>query len=284
MRKPKTVVLAVVNDIHAGSTTAVCPPEVPLDDGGHYRASKAQRWLADCWDDYWGRVAGLRKSEGAELYVIINGDAVDGDHHDTSQIVGRNPNTQFHILAELLKRPLALSPDRIFVVRGTAAHVGESGCAEEGIAGGLRRDKRPVVGDAETGTDSWWHPVLDVHNTRIDIAHQGRAGHREHTSAGAMSLYAHDILLGHVKNGERHPDLCLRAHYHRFADSYDACPVRVVTNGAWQLKTGFVHQKLADSLAHIGGLMVTVRPNCAPDQYALDKVHYKASRGTVWRA
>lgn len=283
MPKPKPVVLGVVNDIHAGSELAVCPDEVELDNGGTFRASKPQRWMREGWDDFWKQVGAKRKQERAELYLILNGDAVDGDHHNTSEIVSRNPNAQFQILAELLKRPLALSPDRIFIVRGTAAHVGEAGRAEEGIAKGLFKDKRPVEKDPDTGAYSWWHPVLDIYNTRVDIAHEGRAGGREHTRQNAINLYAHDILLSHVKRGERAPDLCLRAHHHRFADSYDACAVRAVTNAAWQLKTGWAQQKFADSVADIGGLMVTIRPGQAPSRFELEKIEYKASRGTVWR-
>jgi len=44
-RKRDTVIVAVVADTHPNSTVGLCPPEVELDDGGTYHASKAQRWL-----------------------------------------------------------------------------------------------------------------------------------------------------------------------------------------------------------------------------------------------
>lgn len=283
MKKQRPIVLANVGDMHAGSSVGLCPPVVPLDDGGEYRASKAQQWLHQCWGEYWQRVAAHRKAVNGDLWLMLNGDAVDGDHHDTSQIIARNPGAQFQALAALLKIPLALAPDRVFVIRGTEEHVGPSACAEEGIANGLLRDKRLVYGDPDTGTASWWHLRAWAHNTLIDATHHGRTGGREHTRAGAASLHAHDILLSHVKSGDPVPDLCLRAHFHRFNDSHDACKVRVVTNGAWQLKTGYVHKKHADSLADIGGLIVTIRPDEAPEKYDLEKVHFKATRGTICR-
>jgi len=121
---------------------------------------------------------------------------------------------------------------------------------------------------------------MRVHKTLIDITHHGRTGQREHTRGGAAVLHAHDILLAHAKNGHEAPNLCLRAHYHRFNDSYDSCPVRVVTSGAWQLATGYVKKVAPDTLADVGGLIVTVNP----DGYDVEKVAFQASRGPVWTA
>lgn len=275
-----TVVIGVVSDIHAGGTTALCPPRIALDDGGAYEASKAQRWLWQSWLDFWDRVTQVQRQHKAELYTVFNGDIVDGDHHNTSQILSRNPNAQAAVVNAAMAVPLGLKPDRIFIVRGTEAHVGQSASAEERIADGLRRDKRPIEGDPETGTASWWHLRMEVHNTLIDVTHHGRTGQREHTRGGAAVLHAHDILLSHAKNGDRYPDLCLRAHYHKFNDSGDACPVRVLTSGAWQLATGHVHKIAADSLADIGGWIIVVTPH----GYTAEKVHFKAQRSTPWRA
>jgi hypothetical protein len=280
-KKPRPVVLAVVSDLHAGSTVALCPEKIALDDGGEYHASKAQRWLWQCWLDYWRQVHETREWYGADLYAIFNGDLIDGDHHNTSQILSRNPNAQAAALNAAMRVPLDLSPDKIFIVRGTEAHVGQSASGEERIADGLRRDKRPIQGDPETGTASWWHLRMDVQGVRIDVTHHGRTGQREHTRMSAAVLHAHDILLTHVKSGDPAPHLCLRGHYHRFNDSHDACPTRVITTGAWQLKTGFVHKVAADSLADVGGLIAVIENG---ELHEPKKIHFKAERGPVWKA
>lgn len=274
------VVLAVVNDVHAGSTVAVCPPQIQLDDGGYYGASKAQLWLWDCWQRFWQEVDDTRKAENAKLYMAFNGDMVDGDHHQTTQIMSGNLTAQAQAFNACMRVPLNLEPDAIAFIRGTEAHVGKSASAEERIADGLRRDGRPVYGDPDTGTSSWWHCRWEIQGILFDIAHHGRTGQREHTRASAASLHAHDILMSHVKSGDRPPNLCLRAHYHRFNDSYDAAKItRVITGGAWQLKTGYVHAKHADSLADIGGLIIVIRNG----KYEVRKVHYEAARGAVLR-
>lgn len=275
----KPVLLAVVSDIHAGGTTALAPDRVQLDDGGEYVASKAQRWLFQCWRDYWKQVEAKRDQLGAELIAVFNGDAVEGDHHKTSQIVSSNPNAQAAIVTAAMAVPLTLKPDRLLFVRGTESHVGQSASAEERIADGLRRDKRPVITEPETKGASWWHWRAEIQGVRLDIAHHGRTGMREHTRGSAAVLHAHDILLSHVKNGDPYPHLCLRAHYHKFNDSHDACPVRVVTTGAWQLATGFVHKVATDSVADIGGVIVAIQDGA----YTLDKIQFKPDRGPVWK-
>ena len=276
----RPVLLAVVGDIHAGGTTALCPPKISLDDGGEYHASKAQRWLWQCWLDYWKQVEEVRKESGAKLYQIFNGDLVEGAHHKTTQILSGNPNAQAAVLNAAIAVPLSLKPEKIWVCRGTEAHVGSSASAEERIADGLRRDKRPIVGDPDTGTASQWHARMDINGVLVDVTHHGRTGHREHTRGNAANLHAHDILLSYIKTKDKPPDLCLRAHYHRFNDSFDMCPVRVITNGAWQLGTSFVHKVAADTIADIGGLIVLIENG----EYEVSKVQFKPERGPVWRA
>lgn len=277
--KNKPVVLAVVSDVHAGGTTALCPDTITLDDGGEYHASKAQRWLMQCWRDYWAKVEATRDALGAELYEVFNGDCVEGDHHNTSAIISRNPNAQAAVWTEVVRIPLALKPDRIVFCRGTEAHVGQSASAEERIADGLWRDKRPVIREPETNTASWWHWRAEIQGVRIDVTHHGRIGQREHTRGSQIVLYAHDIHLAHTKNDERPPDLALRGHNHKVADSFDAVKPRVVATGAWQLGTGHAHKVQPDSLADIQGVIVVIRDG----EYTVEKVHFHASRPT-WRA
>lgn len=59
--------------------------------------------------------------------------------------------------------------------------------------------------------------------------------------------------------GERAPDLAIRSHYHQWVDTYDAYPTRVIQTLAWQLKTAYVHKVAAESLAEVGGAIVTIR-------------------------
>lgn len=277
-RRERPILVAVVSDVHAGGTTAVCPDTIRLDDGGEYRASKAQRWLFGDWKDYWRQIDAKRDALDAELYVVCNGDAVEGDHHRTTQIMSGNPNAQAACWNEVWSVPLALRPDRLAIIRGTAAHVGVSASAEERIADGLRRDKRPIVSDPETGAASWWHWRPEIQGIRLDFTHHGRMGRLPRTRGSNLVLYAWDILDEHARDGHHPPHLAFRAHNHKRGDTGSACPVRVVATGAWQLGTEHVKKVAADSLADIGGAYVVIDRG----EYEVKQVTYQPER-PIWR-
>lgn len=272
----KPIILAVVSDIHAGSTVALCPPDGPkLDDGGVYQPSKAQLWLWDCWLDFWNAVAVRRKKEKADLYCLYNGDIYDGDHHGTSQTVSRNPEAQAYIATEAFKIPQKLQPLRQFVVRGTEAHAGEAGSSEEGFAKGIGAER-----DTTTRTWSWWRLRLELNGVLFDVQHHGRMGQRPWTEGNVVNLLAAQIWHEHARVGLRHPDIAIRSHYHRHGDSGDAHPTRAIQTPAWQLKTAYAHRVAAESLAHVGGLFFTIMPD---KQYDLTKKLYRGALPEIWR-
>lgn len=280
-KRKRPVLISVTSDQHGGSTVAACPPKVSLDDGGAYEASKAQRWLFQCWENFHDRVAETRKKLDADLYCVFNGDMTDGDHHGTTQILSGNPTAQAAVVNALMAVPLSLSPDRLFFVRGTEAHVGKSACFEERIADGLRRDKRPVAGDPDTGNASHWHLRMDVLDKRLDFAHHGRLGQRPWTKGNIVLNQAAEIFYEHAARGERHPDVAVRSHMHRYFDTYHAHPTRVIQTAAWQLATAFIHRIAPGSLADIGGVLLAVRED---QPVEVTPVLYRAAPPAVWRA
>lgn len=278
-RKTRPVLVAVVSDVHAGGSTALAPDAIKLDDGGLYVASKAQQWLMGCWQDYWAKIAAKRDELKAELYVVFNGDLVDGQVKGSTQVVSGNPNAQAAIVTAAMSIPLALKPDRIAIIRGTAAHVGLSASAEERIADGLRRDKRPIVCDPDTNSASMWHWRPELQGVRLDFTHHGRMGRLPRTRGSQLVLYAWDITDEHVQSGHPVPHLAFRAHNHKKGDTGGAAPCRVVATGAWQLGTEFVHRIASDSLADIGGAYVVIDRG----DYDFKHVHFQPER-RVWLA
>lgn len=279
----RPVVLAITSDLHCGSTVALCPPEVPLDDGGAYKANKAQLWMWACWSHYWNRVEEARKEFGGPLYQLFNGDLVDGNHHGTTQITTGNPNGQANILNDCMKIPLSLKPDKIWIVRGTDAHVGQSACSEERIAEGLRKDKRPIEGNAQTGTASHWHAKANFFNRwRLDFAHHGRVGTRPWTKPNVSMNLAAEIFHDHAKEDFRKdrkptaPHLAIRSHMHQYVDTGDTHPTRLLQTPAWQLATSFIHRIAAGKVGEVGGIIVILRedkaPEVLPQLYSADEV------------
>ena len=254
----RSVVIAVTSDLHCGSTVALCPPVIHLDDGGEYRASKAQLWLWENWRDFWGRVDAQRKASGASLYQVYNGDMTEGDHHKTTQILSGNPTAQATVVNEVMRVPLALKPEGIIVVRGTEAHVGASACYEERIASGLRKDGYKVLVDDATGNASHWHFEMDVQGVRFDFAHHGRVGARPWAKPNAVHAPAPEIFYNAAANERPFPHLAVRSHMHQYVDTHDSHPTRLIQMPAWQLATAFIHRIAPNALADVGGLIITV--------------------------
>lgn len=280
----RPVVLAIVSDLHAGSTVALCPPEIALDDGGAYQASKAQRWLWGNWREYWERVDAVRTRLSADLYVAMNGDLTDGDHHGTTQILSGNPTAQAAVLNAVLSVPRSLNPDKWVFVRGTEAHVGKSAAFEERVALGLHKDGQPVLMCADTGTASHWQARLDIHGVRLDLAHHGRVGQRPWTKPNVTMNMAAEIFYEHSRHGIPHPHLAIRSHMHQHVDTFEAHPVRAIQTPAWQLPTAFIHRIAPGALADVGGLIVSIWPGDTPPEkrYSVEAVIYRPSPPTPY--
>jgi hypothetical protein len=248
-------ILVGVSDIHAGSTIAPLAPEgVELDDGGTYFPSEAQRWLWDKWVELWATLERRLIELGIdEWHLILNGDLVDGDHHNTTQIVSRHPGTQIDIAKSMLEIPLALRPASVVVVRGTEVHVGPSGSAENSIANWIAGQGFNVIADPLTGKNSHWHFKGEYHGVRVDAAHHGKMGQRTWTKANAALMQAAEITLEHAMTNDEIPHLALRSHFHQWAESGTNYPVRVVQLPGYQLATAFVHRIAPGKLADIGG-------------------------------
>lgn len=256
---------AIVSDLHTNSTIGLCPPRFPLDDGGVYVASKAQRWLWRNWLDYIGRV---KKAKGnGRLVTIFNGDICDGDHHNTTQIITRN-RREFLKLAWRVIEPLVEISDKVIVIRGTPSHVGQGSWMEEAIGADIESVKDDV------GRYAWPHAYLDIDGVTLDIAHHGSLGGRPWTRANAVNRLAVETIVKYADSGSKIPDLVIRSHRHQYADSNNNHKCRVIFTPAWQLATEFINKIAPGAVADIGGLIV----NCNDGAYNAEVVRYAPSR------
>ena len=278
-QKPRTTMVVIVSDLHCGSTVAVSPPEVLLDDGGFFRASKAQQWLWQNWLAFWAEVKAQRKASNARLMVVVNGDLTEGAHHGSTQVLSGNPAAQAVVVNEVLRIPLALNPDHWLFVRGTEAHVGPSAAYEERVASGLFKDGRPVIRDDATGTYSHWHAKVMIDGVRLDFAHHGRMGQRSWTKPNVVLNLAAEIFYEHAARNIPHPHIAVRSHQHRFVDTHDAHPTRVIQTPAWQLATAYIHRIAPGSIADVGGIIITVRDGRAD----VNPVIYHPDGPAEWR-
>jgi len=269
-RKQLDAAIAVgVSDMHTGSTVGLCPPGVELDDGGTYKPSPPQRWLWRNWVSMWRDYGEMKRHTGLPLVVFINGDAGDGDHHDTPQIITRNPATQLRIAARVLEPVLDVA-DVHFIIRGTEAHVGKSAWIEELIA-----EDTGAVPCTDT-MHSWWHLLAEIGGVTFDIKHHPESGSmRPWTKGAEANRMAAILLYQYAASGDRPPDIALRAHKHSFNDSGYNHRTRVFTTPAWQFDTAFVHRIGAGGgINPKGSLYFT----CRDGDYTFGRMMYQPKR------
>lgn len=269
-----THVIAALGDLHAGSTTAVLPPEgIELDDGGRQMPNKVQSWLHDRWTEAWDAYEALLHEYRPQAQtLILNGDLVDGIHHHSPQVaplVGQH----FRAAYSLLERgPLRFQPDHVHVIRGTESHVGRAGEIEEGIARALRAEHGiPIVDDPDTGQASSYWRRIEIDGVRLDVRHHGRMGQRAHTRGPYQRWYAQDIALEHMLDGEQPPDLAIRSHLHKYGDSGrdHRWPTRLISLPCWQMMTSYAHRITAESLSDIGLVVLVIRDGKLLDPHPL---------------
>lgn len=257
-------ILAVVGDLHTNSTLGLSPAYVELDDGGSYKASKLQLQLLHAWKDYCASVESLRDELNCEVVVVFNGDLFDGDHHNTSQIISRNESTM-HRIARRVTEPLVNLSELVYVVRGTPVHVGGSGAMEEQFAGDIKAQQ-----SKRGNTFSWWHLQLEIEGVLIDIAHHASMGRLPWTKRNAANKLASTTLFDAADQRRRIPDLVLRSHNHRWADSHDNYRVRAIMLPGWQGKTEYINRLDPTAVPDIGGLIITLDNG----SYEIAKKHY----------
>lgn len=225
--------IIVIADTHFGSSVAVAQIH-QLDDGGFYHPSGIQNKLLDLWNDFWNWAYGVI---GNEPFTLVHvGDLIDGDHHHSTQVSSANLQVQ-ESLAKAMMRPHVFHPgiQHYFQIRGTGAHVGGAGEAEERIAEALKADK------TNSETYSRWELWLKADDDLIHFAH--------HIGGTSSSAYESSAMRREMVSayedagvwGRRPPTVLVRAHTHRFIRVEDPKMIGIKMP-AWQSKTAFVYK------------------------------------------
>ena len=239
-------VLAIISDTHVGSSTAVSPLRYTVHNRSSYEAqvmeaNRLQKWLYECWTDYWDHVFKLAKKK--RLIVVHCGDLVDGVHHGSLQVMNEVED-QAEAFVDLML-PILKRADGFYGVLGTGpSHAGQDNATEAQ----LYRD----LGAIEFGQTL----TLAVDGVIHDFAHHGRAGARPWTSSAAN--LATEVIMDYAAQGLPMPNYIWRGHNHRIDDSGSKLPgTRAISLPSWQLKTSYGWRVSANTTrSDIGGYIV----------------------------
>ena len=155
--KTKPRLLVVVSDLHCGSTVGLMPPDSENMSGNTlgFGNNHHQRWLWECWQDAQQRV--LEITNGDPFALLCNGDATEGIHHRSPEVVASLIENHCQMAATALK-PWADKAAATFITKGTECHTHD---IESYLAS--------LIGAQEGKAREKW--LLEIHGTIIDATH-----------------------------------------------------------------------------------------------------------------
>ncbi len=257
-RKPTTNNLIVFSDTHCGCRMGLCPPgPTSLDGGGTYHPSDFQTGLWAWWTEFW-KVWVPQVTRGEPYDVVHNGDAVDGVHHQSTTQISHDIGDQIRI-AEAVLLPVVANCKKkggtYYHIRGTEAHVGQSGEFEERLARSL--GAKPNAQGQYARFDLW----KNVGSALVHLLHHiGTTSSAAHESSAVNAELTAEFVEA-ARWRRRPPDYVVRSHRHRSIavemDSAKGYAAAICTPG-FQGKTPFTW-KLAGariSEPQVGGICI----------------------------
>ena len=261
-----------VGDLHTNATPALCPPNVELDDGGTYRHSRTQAWLWRSWIEFCDAVNDL--PPGRKI-VLMKGDLAELDtKRRTVQLISANKATIIKMVQSTID-PLVQTADQLIFIRGTPAHEGKGAWIEETIAS----DYDHSYVNQENHTASWYHMRVTIEGVRLDISHHASMSGLPWGKSNSANNLAHKIfwLYTHDMN-QPAPDLVLRAHNHRLAES-SGFRTQVCYSPAWTSATEYCYRSgWENTLADIGGVIWTLDDG----KYTKKVITFRPT-GKIWK-
>lgn len=240
--------LVLFSDPHAGASNGLMPPSFETFEGQTISQSPYQRWTWKRWNDFWKSVSELVGDEPFD--ICANGDLIDGNHHNTRELI--SPNTDDHVEAclELITEHMKKA-DRVYVTEGTNVHTQNS---EHGIARALLNRGVNVVRPSKKKF-AW--PTLDVRmqGILVGIDHHVSAATSSISESAAFSRTIADVVNKRNRASWRIPRVFIRSHRHVFG-SWSNGYEKMICLPSWQGLGRFVHRVAPGSVPHCGGVVL----------------------------
>lgn len=253
--------LVVVSDTHAGCRLALLHPDgIQVDGGGRYVPSEFQRKMWALWQEFWCEWV-PEVTRGEPFDVVHNGDALDGVHHHSTTQISHNMEDQQRI-GEAVLQPVVdqckASGGTYYHIRGTEAHVGQSGEYEERLA---RMIGAKPNAENQYARFDLWKRVGDAKGPLVHLLHHvGTTSSAAHEASAVNAELIAEYVEAARWNREP-PDFVVRSHRHRSIavdmNSAKGYAAAIVTP-AWQGKTPYVWKIPSARLSEpqIGGILI----------------------------
>ena len=263
-KRPKDYInnAVVVSDLHAGCRMGLFPcddwEDTVLDGEKCHKPSRLQVEMWEAWKKFWNEwVPEATRNE--DYVLVINGDAIDGRHHNSTTQISQNMSDQKKI-CEAIIRPILAKPKcrGLYWIRGTEAHVGPSAEHEEDLAKSLGAVKNS---QKQFSSYTMWLRLGGPKGCLIHFAHEiGVTGKTHYESSAVMSEIG-EMYVEAGRWGRSAADVITRSHRHRYIEirvpSQHGYTIGIVTPG-WQGPTPFTRKVAGgrQSEPQVGGILI----------------------------
>ena len=237
----KDVIVAGLSDMHSGSGVSLFPKRFWQGQHNNHTPTQEQKDIFDHYEKCAELVRDMRK--GKRLIVVHDGDAIEGFHHNSPQVVTRLTVEQVDIHTELmdffLRRVNFRGEDKLYYTKGTEVHVNDD---EEICAADLG------AVETEAGFHVFNKLNLNINGRRFVFVHQGPTAGKGANKGNAMRNWLRDAFFESLEEGEEPPDMVETGHTH---DPFYNCYVQNyrggyhvihgIINPSWQMKTRYAH-------------------------------------------
>src|SRR5688572_1329394 len=121
--------LVVLSDLHSGGSTALFPNRFWQFEHTNHTPTKQQQAMFEHFDKCAEHAKQQRKDK--RLIVVHDGDAIEGVHHNSLQVLTYNTDEQMELHEDLMDHFLTRAEfdrkrgDKLYYVRGTESHTGD---------------------------------------------------------------------------------------------------------------------------------------------------------------
>lgn len=228
--------ILAISDIHCGSTIGLMPLRMQLYDGNVIEANRFQRMMFGWWEECLAEFDAYRADR--EFWLVLVGDLMEGVHHGSRQVW--SVNMIDHATAACgLVQPIADKAEKTFIAIGTECHTRDDESAVGKIIGA------EVCPDS--GKHAWDVVILDVGKWRCHFRHHMTTTSRVYLEGSGLSIELGNEQLSYTRRRQRPPDICVRAHRHRFGVYRDESSM-FIAQGAWQGLTRHAHKVVPGAL------------------------------------
>lgn len=225
--------VVTVSDTHCGSDVGLMPETLRLPKGNVVTIGDnvLQRWLLEKWRVAEELVYNLTK--GYRVLLAFNGDAIEGSHHRTTELVAQDKMRHVQAFMQCAERLVEMSDHRI-VIKGTECHTENF---EHEIASRIN----PIGGEAR---DKWF---IETRGVKHDFAHHIGTSSRKYLEGSQLSIAMGNAELCASRVGHPPAHVYWRGHRHGGGYYSDGNRTMVVT-GAWQFLTRYGFKVVTDAI------------------------------------